>query len=194
MKSFYKFLLAGILGGTLLVACFDADDFDFDKLTYDNLNPQFHLPLLSDTLYISDAIEGDNLRFIDGQGCLVFDVGNVEMPEVTAIFELPDQQLGFDVTIPLPAELVGLPVNIPVPPDFAPSGEETIPLAFDGDDTELKSVSFSGGTIRLKNKHTLPGGTLTIEIPALKNGSQTFTKEIPVTSTTAQTFTLAGYT
>ncbi|MDR2358924.1 MAG: hypothetical protein LBD87_03870, partial [Prevotellaceae bacterium] len=78
MKRIYKFLLGGAIAGGLFMSCFDAKDFDFDKLEYDNLNPQFHLPLLLDTLYISDAIDGNSLQFDDkGQGYFVFDVGEV---------------------------------------------------------------------------------------------------------------------
>jgi hypothetical protein len=203
MNHFYKFV-SGCAGIALLfVSCFDEKDFDFDKLNYDNLHPAFHLPLLSDTLRITDAIDGENLQFINGQGYFVFDVGNIDMPEVTNLFEFPSQQLGFDIFIPLPTSQLPTPgvpipdINITFPGFTYPQGEPgtltTDPLAF-GSDVELKSIKFSGGSIMLTNKHTfIGGGTLTVEIPALKKNNQSLSKKIVVTTTTPQIINLDGY-
>ncbi|MDR0581499.1 MAG: hypothetical protein LBG31_00900 [Prevotellaceae bacterium] len=196
MKRIYQFLLGGAMAGGLFVSCFDARDFDFDKLNYDNLHPQFHLPLLSDTLYITDAIDGDSFQFDDnGQGYFTFDVGDIEMPKVTEIFTLPGQQLGLDMPISLP-NTGNTGISIPIPA-FEKNGEESVPLTFgDREDVKLDSVTFAGGTIRLTNKYSFAGGgTLTVTVPGLKNSaSQSFSRSIIVTGTAPQTIPLSGYT
>ena len=82
MKWNNTLLKNGLSGALLLLcaACFDERDFDFDNLKFDDLNPTFHLPLLSDTLFVTDALKGDNIKFIDGQACFVYPVADVATP------------------------------------------------------------------------------------------------------------------
>jgi hypothetical protein len=191
----YKFLLSGVVTA-LCASCFDAKDFDFDKFNYDNLHPQLHLPLLSDTLYISEVMEGDGFQFINGQGYFVFDAGKIDMPEIADFFTLPSQELGLDIPIPLPQasgyQAPGIFIQVP---GFEVSGEATTPLSFDAEGIVLKSVSFSGGVIRLQNEEAFSGGgTLTVAVPELKRNGQPFSKSINVASMQPQTISLAGYT
>lgn len=174
------------------MSCFDAKDFDLDKLNYDNLQPQFHLPLLSDTLYISDAFDGDNLEFSGGQGYLVFDAGHIEMPEVTDIFTLDNQNVSLDIGLPLPNG-VAIPAGVPFP-EWDYSSTVTGDIDFNSPDIAPKSITFASGTLRLNNTKRFPGGTLTVKITNLKKGTTPFSANINVTATGANApISLAGY-
>jgi hypothetical protein len=162
-------------------------------LKYDNLNPQFHLPLLSDTLYISDAIDGNSLQYDDnGQGYFVFDIGEVEMPEVTDIFKVPGQNVSKEIGLPLPSGMT-IPNGTPFP-KWEYSGTVTADIDFGSAEIEPKSITFSGGSLTLTNTHRFPAGTLTVKIANLVKGSSTFSIPIDVTSTTSNVILLNGYT
>ncbi|MDR1680175.1 MAG: hypothetical protein LBS12_00090 [Prevotellaceae bacterium] len=195
MKWFNTPLKNGTLAVLFLlcVACWDKRDWDFGKLNFENLNPTLHLPLLSDTLFVTDALEGDNIQFIDHLAYFVYDLGDIDMPDATALFTMPDQHLSFDaLSIAVPAGVPG-GGGIQIPP-FERSGSEVDYLTFSAGAAPV-SITFSGGTLRVANVAAFPGGgTLTLTVPSLVRSGQPFTAVINVGSTTPNTVSLQDYT
>ncbi|MDR2361473.1 MAG: hypothetical protein LBD91_01955 [Prevotellaceae bacterium] len=195
MKWFYKHLTNGLLYTTTLlcIACYDENDFKFENLQYDNLHPTLHLPLLSDTLSITDALDGGNIQFIDALAYFVYDLGEINMPDVDELFSMPNQHLLFDpLTIPAPA---GTPAgNGYQIPAFTQSGVENHPLTFDAG-AEPSRITFSDGLLQLTNTRAFPGGgTLHITIPALTKNGVAFTTTIDAGTDIPIASSLQNYT
>ncbi|MDR0668178.1 MAG: hypothetical protein LBF90_06145 [Prevotellaceae bacterium] len=193
MKWNNTFLKNGLSGALLLLcaACFDKQDFDFDKLRFDDLNPTFHLPLLSDTLFVTDALKGDNIQFIDGQACFVYDVADVATPDASSLFVMPAQRLSFELAIPVGSgTTTGGGFQVPA---FERSGFEVNTLAFDSD-AEPASITFAGGSLKLTTTTFAGGGTLTLTMPALTKANIPLTATLNVGTGAPKTISLEDYT
>ncbi|MDR0728890.1 MAG: hypothetical protein LBF19_02030 [Prevotellaceae bacterium] len=195
MKWFYSGFKNRLLCTVFLlcIACYDEDDFKFDNLKFDNLNPTLHLPLLSDTLYVADALESDHIQFIDGLAYFVYDLGEIDMPGADELFSMPDQHLTFDaISISVPSGVI-IGGNYQVP-GFERSDVESNYLTFNAD-AEPSSITFSDGLLQLTNTRAfIGGGTLTVTIPALTKGGVAFTATIDVGTETPGISSLQDYT
>ncbi len=187
MKHFYKYLIGVLAAGLLATSCFDAKDFDFDKLSLDNLNPTLYLPLLSDTIEV-DAIS-EEIQFINGQAYFMFDIDDIEMPTVTDVFEIGDQSIQLSTPAIMPS-VSPIPISITVPLEGDPAWSYIFDLDLSASTStaEVSPDSIVFSTLQLvMNNPSFNTGEVSIEltIPNLiaPNGTP-FSRTIDLSSST----------
>jgi hypothetical protein len=167
-----------------LVACFDEKDFALDKISFKDIEPEFHLPVLNDTMRLGTSYQ--NILYDEhGIAYLSFAIENNEhiIPDIKDFFALPDTAFHIQGT------------SFPYPGGDAPhivaQETHTLGFVFASSGQQVDSLQFESGTLTFNNTFSGFNGTYTVTIPALKKGSAPFSATLPFNSAAPQD--LSGY-
>jgi hypothetical protein len=179
-----------MLAGSLLAACFDSKDFEFDKFTISDLEPTLYLPLVNDTVRLDVNNDYNVLYDEEGRGYLHFAIGNNNiLPSPEAFFKVPSS-----VTIPVSNASINLNYST------GSSYSTSIPYScsyssgsFPRQGQRIDSIIFKSGTFSITIVAPAnAAGSYTITIPTLRKNGEAFSAIIPFGNTSFNR-DLSGY-
>jgi len=195
--------LAGVVLSILFIASCVKDNFEFDKMTKTDWNPNFAAPLVNSSLTIRDILkeadEGGNIQVDNTQFCSLIYRGELFSRRASDLINIPDQNYSTNYALTA-VQIATLGAGTSVTAqnmqviDFQTGSSPAT-------DPRIDSILFKASTLAFNISSTFRHqGELVISIPSAKKNGLIFSQSIPlnysgsVPVSANPSYDLSGYT